>query len=187
MTKSKASVYLAGHDHCAEYLEDLTLRKLLKRYSEFLQFPIELYTEKTEYESVVDEEKSKEGEDPVMKSVPKAVQGYDVVNSMRPLWLRSPKEVNATEHTEFYQSAFRAFDEPLKTIHFSLEGQVQLQCALAAALIVDNPVGRRRACGSRALQRPLCMRKRASGCRTGRLWPRSPRLAAMMVTKRLWR
>ena len=127
---SGTKITLALKEDCAEYLEDLTLRKLLKRYSEFLQFPIELYTEKTEYESVVDEDKSKEGEDPVMKSVPKAVQGYDVVNSMRPLWLRSPKEVNATEHTEFYQSAFRAFDEPLKTIHFSLEGQVQFKALL---------------------------------------------------------
>ena len=115
------------------YLEEMTLRRLLKRYSEFLQFPIELYAEKTEYEQVVDEEataKDENGTEPIMKNVPKNVQAYEVVNSMRPLWLRSPKEVNASEHGEFYKSAFRAFDDPLKTIHFSLEGQVQFKALM---------------------------------------------------------
>ena len=120
-------------EDCVEYLEEMTLRRLLKRYSEFLQFPIELYAEKTEYEQVVDEEataKDENGTEPIMKNVPKNVQAYEVVNSMRPLWLRSPKEVNASEHGEFYKSAFRAFDDPLKTIHFSLEGQVQFKALM---------------------------------------------------------
>ena len=55
---------------------------------------------------------------------------YEVVNSMKPLWLRPPKEVNASEHSEFYKSAFRAFDDPLRTIHFALEGQVQFKALM---------------------------------------------------------
>jgi heat shock protein beta len=129
---SGTRITLSLKEDCAEYLEEATLRRLLKRYSEFLQFPIELLAEKTEYESVVDEEataKSNET-DPVMKSVPKTTTDYEVVNAMRPLWLRSPKDVNASEHAEFYKSAFRAFDDPLKTVHFALEGQVQFKALL---------------------------------------------------------
>ena len=127
---SGTRITLALKEDCAEYLEEMTLRRLLKRYSEFLQFPIELFGETTEYEQVVDAEKSANASEPVMKSVPKTVGSYEVVNSMRPLWLRPPKEVNATEHAEFYKSAFRAFEDPIKTIHFSLEGQVQFKALL---------------------------------------------------------
>jgi heat shock protein 90kDa beta len=43
---------------------------------------------------------------------------------MKPIWMRSPKEVTETEYTEFYKSTFKAWDEPLAHAHFSLEGQV---------------------------------------------------------------
>merc|ERR1711871_1212061 len=118
------------------YLEEATLRRLLKRYSEFLQFPIELYASKTTYDDEVDEEATKKAreEDPeaaeVTKSVTNVKFDYEVVNSMKPLWLRPPKEVNASEHSEFYKSAFRAFDDPLRTIHFALEGQVQFKALM---------------------------------------------------------
>jgi len=131
---SGTKITLSIKDDCVEYLEEATLRRLLKRYSEFLQFPIEVYSETTEYEQVVDEEATNSdeynGTEPIMKSVPKTVNKYEVVNSMKPLWLRSPKEVNASEHAEFYRSAFKAFEDPLRTIHFSLEGQVQFKALM---------------------------------------------------------
>jgi HSP90 family molecular chaperone len=46
------------------------------------------------------------------------------MNKMKPIWMRSPKEVTETEYTEFYKSTFKAWDEPLAHAHFSLEGQV---------------------------------------------------------------
>jgi len=133
---SGTRITLSMKEDAAEYLEEGTLRRLLKRYSEFLQFPIELLAEKTEYVAVVDEEatakkKSEENAtEPVMKSEPKVTAAYEVVNAMRPLWLRTPKDVNASEHAEFYKSAFKAFDDPLKTVHFSLEGQVQFKALM---------------------------------------------------------
>jgi HSP90 family molecular chaperone len=55
-----------------KYLDTYTLRTMLKKYSEFLQFPIEMWAEKTEYEQVPDESAEvKEGEEPKMKTVPK--------------------------------------------------------------------------------------------------------------------
>jgi HSP90 family molecular chaperone len=48
----------------------------------------------------------------------------DTMNKMKPIWMRSPKEVTETEYTEFYKSTFKAWDEPLAHAHFSLEGQV---------------------------------------------------------------
>jgi heat shock protein beta len=123
-------------EDCSEYLEEATLRRLLKRYSEFLQFPIELNASKTTYDTEVDEEATKKAreEDPEAAEVTKSVTNksfdYEVVNSMKPVWLRPPKEVTEEEHSEFYKSAFRAFEDPLRTIHFSLEGQVQFKALL---------------------------------------------------------
>ena len=54
---------------------------------------------------------------------------YEVVNSMKPLWLRPPKEVNASEHSEFYKSAFRAFDDPLADDPFGVGGPGAVQGA----------------------------------------------------------
>ena len=133
---SGTRIVLDVKEDCSEYLEESTLRRLLKRYSEFLQFPIELYASKTTYDDEVDEEATKKAreDDPdaaeVTKSVTNVKFDYEVVNSMKPLWLQPPKEVNSSEHSEFYKSAFRAFDDPLRTIHFALEGQVQFKALM---------------------------------------------------------
>jgi len=133
---SGTRIELSLKDDCVEYLEEATLRRLLKRYSEFLQFPIELYSAKTEYVDEVDEDATAKARQDdadaavVTKSMPQTKSEYEVVNSMKPLWLRPPKEVNATEHADFYKSAFRAFEDPLRTVHFALEGQVQFKALM---------------------------------------------------------
>jgi len=105
-------------DTRTEYLDDYNLRNLLRKYSEFVNFPIELFTKTTTY--------NKEGNE----TKPIEKMEYQVVNSQEPLWLRSPKDVNQSEYAGFYKTAFRQFDEPLRSSHFALEGQVQFRALL---------------------------------------------------------
>ncbi|KAL3811145.1 hypothetical protein ACHAXA_001360 [Cyclostephanos tholiformis] len=128
-------------DDALEYLEPSKLESLLEHYSEFIEFPISVWKEKTEYVKVVDEEEemAKEGEEessdepkePKMKTVPKTTEGYEQMNTNKPIWLRSPSDVTSDEYRDFYQSAFRAsYDEPLAHTHFSLEGQIECKSIL---------------------------------------------------------
>jgi len=121
-------------DDAMQYLEASKLEELLQRYSEFIEFPISLYKESTEYEQVPDEEANKdlaEGEEEKMKTVPVTKADYVEMNTQKPIWLRPPKEVEEDEYKEFYKSAFRAsYDEPQKWTHFRLEGQVECKALL---------------------------------------------------------
>lgn len=65
-----------------------------------------------------------------MKTVMKKVQDWEVVNTKKPLWMRSPKQVTSDEYAEFYKQTFRAFDEPLNYAHFSVEGNVDFKALL---------------------------------------------------------
>eukprot|EP00586_Coscinodiscus_wailesii_P001353 CAMPEP_0172477826 /NCGR_PEP_ID=MMETSP1066-20121228/1307_1 /TAXON_ID=671091 /ORGANISM="Coscinodiscus wailesii, Strain CCMP2513" /LENGTH=750 /DNA_ID=CAMNT_0013236761 /DNA_START=107 /DNA_END=2359 /DNA_ORIENTATION=+ len=117
-----------------EYMEADKLGNLLTKYSEFIEFPISLWKEKTEYESVPDVEANKElkeGEEAKMKTVPKTVEGFELMNTQKPIWLRSPKDVTEEEYKEFYKTAFKmGYDEKMAHTHFSLEGSVECKALL---------------------------------------------------------
>nr|WHU24052.1 heat shock protein 90 [Dinophyceae sp.] len=119
-------------EEAQEYLDSGKLQDLLKKYSEFITFPIELWNEKVQYDQVVDESAPPpaEGEKPKMKSVPKSVFEWEVMNKMKPIWLRNPDVVNESEYSEFYKTTFKAFDEPLTTTHFKVEGQIEFRALL---------------------------------------------------------
>jgi heat shock protein beta len=121
-------------EDASDYLESAKINELLQRYSEFIEFPINIWKETTEYKQVPDEEANKdlkEGEEPKMKTVPETVEGYELVNKHKPVWLRSPKDVTEEEYKEFYQGAFRnSYDEPMQHSHFVLEGQVECKSVL---------------------------------------------------------
>ena len=121
-------------DDAMHYLEPSKLEQLLQRYSEFIEFPLSLWKDSTEYEKVPDLEANKdlaEGEEPKMKTVPVTKSEYTTMNSQKPVWLRPPKEVTEDEYQEFYKAAFKgSFDEPQKWTHFRLEGQVECKALL---------------------------------------------------------
>uniref|UniRef100_A0A7S2MDC2 Histidine kinase/HSP90-like ATPase domain-containing protein n=1 Tax=Haptolina brevifila TaxID=156173 RepID=A0A7S2MDC2_9EUKA len=114
-----------------KYIDDYTMRDMLKRYSEFISFPIELWAEKTEYDTVPDPDAEvKEGEEPPTKTVPRTTNVWEKVNVAKPLWMRDPKEINDEEYSEFYKTTFKAYDDPAAHVHFSLEGQVEFRAML---------------------------------------------------------
>ena len=110
------------------------MEELLNRYSEFIEFPISLWKETTEYEQVPDDEANKDlpvGETPKTKTVPVQKASYETINKQKPIWLRPPKDVPDQEYKDFYKSAFRAaYDTPMKWTHFILEGQVECKALL---------------------------------------------------------
>lgn len=121
-------------DDALKYLESSKLEELLQRYSEFIEFPLSLWKESTEYEKVPDVEANAdlaEGEEPKMKTVPVTKEEYATMNTQKPVWLRQPKEVTEEEYKEFYKGAFKgSYDEPQSWTHFRLEGQVECKALL---------------------------------------------------------
>jgi len=130
--QSGSKIILHLKEEAQEYLDSGKLQDLLKRYSEFITFPIELWNEKVQYDQVVDESAAPpaEGEKPKMKSVPRSVFEWEVMNKMKPIWLRNPDVVNESEYSELYKTTFKAFDEPMATTHFKVEGQIEFRALL---------------------------------------------------------
>ena len=121
-------------EDASDYLETAKIEELLKRYSEFIEFPINVWKENTEYKQVPDFDANidlPEGETPKMKTVPETTEGYERVNNQKPIWLRPPKDVSEDEYKSFYKGAFRnTYDDPMKYAHFVLEGQVECKAVL---------------------------------------------------------
>eukprot|EP01036_Dinobryon_divergens_P024372 gene24370-32817_t len=118
-------------DESDQYLDDVALRALIEKYSEFIPFPIELQRNVSKPESVPDTAAPLEADGTIpMKTVMKKVLEWQVVNTKKPLWLRSPKECAAADYEEFYKQTFKAYDTPLAHSHFTVEGNVDFKALL---------------------------------------------------------
>ena len=101
-----------------EYLDSWRIRELVKTYSDFIAYPI-MFKELPE-KTYDKEEDRKAAEEEAAKPL----------NTMIALWKRSKKDVKPEEYTEFYKHFTHDYDEPLETIHFSGEGQVEFKALL---------------------------------------------------------
>ncbi|KAK2196495.1 bifunctional Heat shock protein Hsp90 family/HSP90 [Babesia duncani] len=115
---------------CDEYLEDYKLKELLRKYSEFVRFPIQVWVEKVEYERVPDESTAVENKPGRYKTVTKRRHEWELVNTQMPIWRRNQDDIRPEDYVSFYKSTFKAFDDPLSYIHFKVEGQVEFSCLL---------------------------------------------------------
>ena len=94
-----------------EYLEERRITGIVKKYSDYVKYPI-IMREETK-----DEEDNKVSEDKTL-------------NSMIPIWKRRESEVTEEEYNSFYADKFYDFDAPVKTIHSSVEGQISYSSLL---------------------------------------------------------
>ncbi|KAI5655965.1 hypothetical protein M9H77_24758 [Catharanthus roseus] len=144
-------------DEAQEYLDEFKLKELVKRYSEFINFPIYLWASKEvevevpaeEDDSSGDEDNksesssSEEGEEeetekeedekkPKTKKVKETTYEWELLNDMKAIWLRNPKDVTDDEYTKFYHSLAKDFSEekPLAWSHFTAEGDVEFKALL---------------------------------------------------------
>ncbi|PRW51016.1 heat shock 83 isoform B [Chlorella sorokiniana] len=130
-----------------EYLEERRLKDLIKKHSEFISYPISLWTEKTVEKEVSDDEEEaeakeeKEGEveevnpedeakDKKKKKVKEVSHEWQLVNKQKPIWMRNPDEVPREEYNAFYKSLTNDWEEPLSYKHFAVEGQLEFKAVL---------------------------------------------------------
>ncbi|XP_065048576.1 endoplasmin homolog [Musa acuminata AAA Group] len=140
-------------DEAKEYLEEDKLKELVKKYSEFINFPIYLWASKeVDVEVPSDEEESTDEEEtsetsppeeeeteedasekkPKTKTVKETTYDWEVLNDMKAIWLRNSKEVSEEEYTKFYHSLAKDFadEKPLAWSHFTAEGDVEFKALL---------------------------------------------------------
>merc|ERR1712226_1695436 len=110
-----------------EYLEERRLKDLVKKHSEFINYPISLWTEKTVDKEVddddVDEEETKK--EKKKKTVKEVTHEWDLMNKQKPIWTREPEEVTKEEYGAFYKALSNDWEEHLAVKHFSVEGQLE--------------------------------------------------------------
>lgn len=106
-------------DKYSEYLEQYRLSSLIKKYSDYIRYPIEMDMEST---------KVKEGteENPEYETVAER----KTLNSMVPIWQKAKKDVTKEEYNNFYKEKFFDFEDPLLTITTSVEGVVTYKALL---------------------------------------------------------
>jgi len=134
-----------------EYLEERRLKDLVKKHSEFINYPISLWTEKTVDKEVDDDDddedekpKDDDGDEPKIeeveeedtkkekkkKKVKEVTHEWDLMNKQKPIWTRKPEEVTKEEYGAFYKALSNDWEEHLAVKHFSVEGQLEFTSVL---------------------------------------------------------
>jgi molecular chaperone HtpG len=109
-------------DKYDEFLESYTIRNLVKKYSDYIRYPIKMEDEK-EIAKLDKDGKPIEG-----KYVKKTV--VETLNSMIPLWRKSKAEVTEEAMADFYKSKFSDYEGPLKSFFVSVEGLISYNALL---------------------------------------------------------
>ena len=104
----------------SEFLEDWRLQELVKKYSDYIRFPIKMEVSKT---------RPKEGS-PEDKPEYETYQEIETLNSMVPIWQRKKSEVTQEEYNKFYQEKFHDYKDPQRVIAVSAEGAVTYKALL---------------------------------------------------------
>merc|ERR1712224_74768 len=128
----------------SEFLEERRLKDLVKKHSEFIGFPIELYVEKSSEKEVTDsedeeepkieevDEAEKEEKKKKTKKVKEVTHDWEQLNKNKPLWMRKAEEVTNEEYAAFYKSLSNDWEDHLSVKHFSVEGQLEFKALLFA-------------------------------------------------------
>ncbi|CAH1784217.1 unnamed protein product [Owenia fusiformis] len=148
------SLHLKEEAH--DFLEPNSLKDLVKKYSQFINFNIYIWESKTEtVEEPIDEdeeeaekpadaeeekadededeakvEEEKEEDKPKTKKVEKTTWDWVLMNENKPLWTRKASEIEDSEYNEFYKSFSRDSEDPMAKTHFTAEGEVTFKSIL---------------------------------------------------------
>ncbi|KDR24512.1 endoplasmin [Zootermopsis nevadensis] len=155
--KRGTEISLHLKEEAYDFVETDTLKNLVMKYSQFINFPIYLWNSKTvkveepvedddeadtkdETELRADEtdeedddtkvEDDKQEEKSKTKTVEKTVWDWEVLNDSKPIWTRKPSEISDDEYNEFYKSLTKDRNGPLTKVHFVAEGEVTFKSVL---------------------------------------------------------
>jgi len=147
--KRGTRIILHMKEDMSEYLEEKRLKDLVKKHSEFIGFPIKLYTEKTTEKEVTDDDDDDEDEgdedkpkveevddeedakkEKKTKKIKEVSHEWEHLNNMKPIWMRKPDEVTHDEYVSFYKSISNDWEEHAAVKHFSVEGQLEFKAIL---------------------------------------------------------
>ncbi len=103
-------------ENFSEFLEEHEIRQLIRKYSDYIRYPIRMEISKSRKKEDSDEYES--------------YMEMDTLNSMVPIWQRSKKDVTSEEYDSFYREKFMDYNKPLATIHVSAEGSVSFKALL---------------------------------------------------------
>ena len=104
----------------SEYLDEYEIRSLVKKYSDYIRYPIVMEVEKTR----------KKEDSPEDKPEYETYTEMETLNSMVPIWQRAKKDVTDEEYETFYREKFFDYNKPLRIIHSSAEGSVSFKALL---------------------------------------------------------
>jgi heat shock protein beta len=152
------SVIIQLKEDAEEFLDESTLTKLVTRYSQFINFPIGLWTSKEIEEQVPEEKEEKaasegskeeeleitededDGQEAKIKTVKKTVWDWKILNEAKPLWTRNPKDISEEEYVEFYKQISKDTEAPMDYIHFVAEGEITFRAILYIPSKVDPKI-----------------------------------------------
>ncbi|MFD1736488.1 molecular chaperone HtpG [Bacillus salitolerans] len=100
-----------------EYLEEYRLKGIIKKYSDFIRYPIKMQ---------VSDRKLKEGSDNEFEEVIEE----QTINSMVPIWRKNKSELSSEDYENFYNEKHFGFDKPIKHIHISVDGAIRYNAIL---------------------------------------------------------
>ena len=108
-------IVLHMKDEMKEFLDEWRIRSIIKKYSDYVQYPVVMDVTRSE---------------PVKDQDGKVIEGggnidvttEEALNSMKAIWTRSKSEISTEEYEEFYKHISHDYDKPLSTIHYSAEG-----------------------------------------------------------------
>jgi len=148
-------ITLTLKEDAQDFLDESKLKEVVTKYSEFINYPIYLWTsyeeevevaiedEEEEADEAADEEEEekKEGEEdefdfeeedeaPTTKKVKETRHKWTLLNEQKAIWTRDPSEVEEEEYNKFYQSIAKDTKDPLTYTHFKAEGEVEFRSIL---------------------------------------------------------